>query len=405
MRNNYFRKLMNYIKNVYNIERYLYKMKDSRINPTYCSGHVILTVLFGFLLRIRSFNELNCMLKENEFARLLPTGTKLPMIDAIRDTLKVTDLNCLSKMNRHILRKAIGNKVFDNGTIDGYTVAAIDGTKFFGSYLKQCSNCLSTIIKGKDYFYHSGVVMSIVGDAPKLVLDFEMYDPKIDSTNKDEGEQSAAMRMLSRVIANRKQLLDVVVYDALVCNSVWINSCLDYGIDTVVRMKNNNNKSLKQVKTLANKSEPEAVWNDEKGISEVTVYEKTFIMAGVEQPMRFVKFALKYADHKRSQIMIVTNNFEMSLKTIFRIIRARCDIEDCIFNNMKQGAGLEHCFVHGGNAVEAVLWLIFIAGNLFQLFKLRRMKNHIPIQKELVRLLLKGLYLLKYDRKLIIDTG
>ncbi len=28
MRNNYFRKLMNYIKNVYNIERYLYKMKD-----------------------------------------------------------------------------------------------------------------------------------------------------------------------------------------------------------------------------------------------------------------------------------------------------------------------------------------------------------------------------------------
>ncbi len=25
--------------------------------------------------------------------------------------------------------------------------------------------------------------------------------------------------------------------------------------------------------------------------------------------------------------------------------------------------------MHGGNAVEAVLWLIFIAGNLFQLFK------------------------------------
>ncbi len=108
------------------------------------------------------------------------------------------------------------------------------------------------------------------------------------------------------------------------------------------------------VKALANKAEPVTVWNDEKGISEVTVYEKAFIMAGVVQPMRFVKFALKYADHKRSQIMIVTNNFEMSLKTIFRIIRARWDIEDCIFNNMKQEAGLEHCFVHGGKAVEAV---------------------------------------------------
>jgi len=188
MRRNYFKKLMNYIKNVYCIDRSLCKMKDSRINPTYRSGQVILTVLFGFLLRIKSFNELNCMLKENEFARLFPTGTKLPMIDAIRDTLKVTDLNCLGKMNRHIISKAIGNKAFDNGTIDGYTVAAVDGTKFFGSYLKQCGNCLSTVIKGKDYFYHSGVVMSVIGDAPKVVIDFEMYDPKMDSDNKDEGE-------------------------------------------------------------------------------------------------------------------------------------------------------------------------------------------------------------------------
>ncbi len=70
------------------------------------------------------------------------------MIDAIRDTLKVTDLDCLGKMNRHIIRKAICNKAFDNGTIDGYTVAAVDGTKFFGSYLKQCSNCLGTVISG-----------------------------------------------------------------------------------------------------------------------------------------------------------------------------------------------------------------------------------------------------------------
>ncbi len=38
---------------------------------------------------------MSCMLKENEFARLFLNGTRLLMIDAIRDTLKVTDLNCL----------------------------------------------------------------------------------------------------------------------------------------------------------------------------------------------------------------------------------------------------------------------------------------------------------------------
>ncbi len=112
---NYFKKLMNYIRNVYNVERCLYRLKDGRINPTYRSGQGIFTVLLGFLLRIKSFNELNCMLKENEFIRLFPAGTRLPMIDAIRDTLKVTDMNCLSKKNRHIIRKAVGNKAFNSG--------------------------------------------------------------------------------------------------------------------------------------------------------------------------------------------------------------------------------------------------------------------------------------------------
>jgi hypothetical protein len=41
------------------------------------------------------------------------------------------------------MKKAIKNKVFNDGTIDGYTVAAIDGTKIFGSKKKNCSKCLS----------------------------------------------------------------------------------------------------------------------------------------------------------------------------------------------------------------------------------------------------------------------
>ena len=60
--------------------------------------------------------------------------------------------------------------------------------------------------------------------------------------------------------------------------------------------------------------------------------------------------------------------------------------------------------MHGGNSVEAILYLIFISSNLFQLFKVRRIKNHVKIQKELIRLLLKGLYLLKYDKNLIFNT-
>lgn len=73
--------------------------------------------------------------------------------------------------------------------------------------------------------------------------------------------------------------------------------------------------------------------------------------------MRFVKYAKKKKNKERSQIKIITTCLNMSLKTSCRIIKARWDIENSVFNNLKSEAALGHCFVHGGNAVEAILCL------------------------------------------------
>jgi hypothetical protein len=68
------------------------------------------------------------------------------------------------------------------------------------------------------------------------------------------------------------------------------------------------------------------VWDDEKGLEKVEIYELTFTMDNVEGPLRFIKFALRHKNTKRTQIMIVTTCMDMSLKTLFKIIRARWDI-------------------------------------------------------------------------------
>ena len=60
------------MKNVYSIESGLYKLSDGRLNPTYSTGQFILPVLLGFLLRIKSFNELNLIIKNNEFSKVFP---------------------------------------------------------------------------------------------------------------------------------------------------------------------------------------------------------------------------------------------------------------------------------------------------------------------------------------------
>jgi hypothetical protein len=95
----------------------------------------------------------------------------------------------------------------------------------------------------------------------------------------------------------------------------------------------------------------------------------------------------------------------ISTKTIYKIMKARWDLENRVFNNLKNNANLNHCFAHGGNSVEAVLYFMFIASNLFQLFKVWRLKNHVTVQRELVRLLLKGLYLSDKSNDLILSTG
>jgi len=47
------------MKNVYHIESEPNKLTDLRVNPTYDTAQVITLVLLGFLLRMKSFNELN----------------------------------------------------------------------------------------------------------------------------------------------------------------------------------------------------------------------------------------------------------------------------------------------------------------------------------------------------------
>ncbi|GEA29381.1 hypothetical protein [Clostridium diolis] len=72
MRKNYFAKLVKYMKNVYHIENALNKLTDLRVNHTYDTAQVITLVLLGLLLRIKSFNELNFMIKDNEFSKICP---------------------------------------------------------------------------------------------------------------------------------------------------------------------------------------------------------------------------------------------------------------------------------------------------------------------------------------------
>ncbi len=55
--------------------------------------------------------------------------------------------------------------------------------------------------------------MPLVEHELRLILDFELYKGSVDSSKKDEGELTAAKRLLCRVAKEHKNTVDVVVYD------------------------------------------------------------------------------------------------------------------------------------------------------------------------------------------------
>ena len=389
--------MMKYVKNVYHIDRQIERIADNRLNPSYKTSQIISLVLVGFLLRIRSFNQLNYLIKSGEFNNIYAYEDRIPKIDAIRSSLKSINLNALRRFNERIIKKAIRNKVYNEGTIDGYTVAAIDGTNLFNRKKPSCDDCIYTNKRGKIYYAHASTVMSLIGDGANLVIDYEMIKHRKEANDTGEGELIAAKKLLNRAVSTHKGLIDVVTYDALACNSVFLNECLSLNIDAVIRVKDNYNLAIRNVKRETNTKQSTRCWHD--GEYEITAFESIFNMDGVQSPLRYVKFAKRKSNGERSQVLIVTTAIEMSIKTIYRIMKARWNIENQVFNNLKNHANMDHCFVHGGNAVEAILYLMFIASNLFQLFKTRRLKNHVPIQIELIRLLHRGLY--QADRKSI----
>ena len=222
MNKGYLKSLLNYLLNVYDIREKINRLKDKRANPKITTAAIAFSVLMGFMIKIRSFNQLDDYLEHGDFNKLAPKRTKLLRIDTVKDSLKSIELKPLKLMSNSIIKTSTDNKLFRNGTIDNYKVAAFDGVELFESTNKSCPGCLTRVINGTPHYFHRCVVAAYVGRDPHIIIGYEMLKPRQDSANKDEGELTSAKRLLSDLCSQYRHFADIIVYDALACNAPWI---------------------------------------------------------------------------------------------------------------------------------------------------------------------------------------
>jgi len=106
-------KFVHYINKVYGVSKCVHEIRDGRSRRSIKTAVVAYLLVFAFVLQVSSFREMVYLLQINKtrFLNLLPKGTRLPKIDAIRDIVKGMFLPTVQAMHNKIINKTVENKV------------------------------------------------------------------------------------------------------------------------------------------------------------------------------------------------------------------------------------------------------------------------------------------------------
>ena len=395
------RKLLRYINKVFCFKDIAKSQKDSR-KKQHVETQVIFTIVFwAFLFRIKSFNQLEQMIKYGCFNPLFPRSTKMPSIDAISNILAVWDTTQLQKSFQRIIQILNSNKNFKSGTIDGYTVCAIDGTDIVKSAYSKCKGCM-LMKNGSAYHYvHKSVVAMIIGDESNYILKYKMAKVKSEEIVKDkktyedllvtksEGELTVAME----IIPELPSWVDIVVGDALYFNSPFIKEVLKHDKHAVIRLKNERTAAYQTMQHQAMYTQSEGSFVVKKSYEKITVSywaKDTFISDSTllkkdpkkHTDIRLFKFIevieTKINDKENfafREVFVGTTDKNMSPESVWQIIHQRWYIENTAFHQLKTQCFMEHCFRHDPTAIEAILGIMFMSFNLLRSFLFRRSKK------------------------------
>ena len=295
---------LHYITSVFGIGGFLAKVTDGRSRPKIKTQQVMMALLMSAVLRVPSLNQLEHLLRSNQFRMLLgQRAAKHPKkalfsADTISDVLDSLDMLTLQLAMTQIIKKAERNKAFRDDTFGTFICAAIDGWEPFCSYDRHCDACLTRKVKRKvkiaaalageddieldeeeleadpeEYvtqYYHRYVVAFLI--APKLDLTLAIEPIRTEAERVaagerpgcgDEGEITAALRLIERLHDSYGCFIDAFALDGLYpCGPVF-DKLSQYNYGACVITKNRKNDPYRFADEVwAIKDKPDLVYDD-----------------------------------------------------------------------------------------------------------------------------------------------
>jgi hypothetical protein len=384
-----------YTWKVFNVPQRTVGLRDARRRPTIQTAEIVRSLLFTAILRLPSLNALEGELKRAPFQRLVgrqaPPGHKLFSADTAARSLDSLDHELLRRLLYDIIWKAERNKAFRNSGLGVRRPVALDGWETFCTYARRCDHCLvrRITINGHkvEQRYHRFVVAFLLGDGPEVVLDVEplrtadLRRQDGEQTDKHDGEQTAALRLLARLHAEFGSFIGAVVLDALYANGPVMTDLTEYDYGGIITLKKETDEPLKDALALMSGQPPSQVWDDPDKKEHVEVWDVDEIetLDTFKGKVRVVRAEVSSSRTGKTTTwcagVVGPRARQLSARTIHRLQRARWHEENTAFNQWTQLWNLSHVFRHKPGAVVAVLLLWLVAFNLMQLFVYRRLRR------------------------------
>lgn len=395
MRRQWLRQWIHCTSKVHHLKSLIKCYQDSRCYPRIQPRVIALNLIMGFLFHMRSLEQLESWNKEGVFKRIA-RGSRMPTVSTLRVSLHGVNLSRLEQINDHVVQNARKNKVLRGGTMDGWTVSALDGFELFDSVKKPSPEALTRTKDGTVHAFYRLVGCMGIGRKPRLVWGVEPVKAR-DGSEKDEGELTAGKRLMTSLHQRFHHFTDILVCDALYGNAPFMNSVSSLGIHLIVRMKNKRLNIVKDALGLMSKRRADQEWvaHQDSHQIQIRAWEEEMEMSGVSEPVRFVRFAEhiqtlhggKVVKEEDKEVMIVTTcGTEVERHSLWKMIHHRWDIENSLFHQLKTYGALDHRFVDGMRAIHACVLFQMLAFNLWQLFLFRYLRNYDQKKEPQIRI-------------------
>ena len=356
------RQLRAYAEKVFDKDGRLSRMSDGRVDPAIPLGGVLSTWQWGLVRRTGSTEQIGDLLLDPRWrARvgLKPEDGGSPDSAArILEGLSTEEWNAAMLEDFFIARRA--GILTDEGQY-GNRCAAVDMNELFKSEKIHCDLCQvreKTVLDAKGEkrtvleYYHQAVALSWISGEIPFVIGWEMLKP-------GEGELTAAIRLLNRLLPHLRKSLDLIVGDALYCCRPFFETVCGAGLQAMA-ISSAQTEMDGEIDLLIQTDPPRIVRCDGGDVA-VWEMDSEAWHSQLKRKLHVIHCERRYEapawKHERRQLRVMTS---MPLDILpgkqgWKVGRSRWTIENGTFNRLTRDYALEHNYRHSVPAIVGLL--------------------------------------------------